>query len=129
MTYLPRDRSLRPSSTALRKNMTRQERHLWYDFLRSYPVQWNRQRIVGRYILDFCCPTAALAVELDGGQHYEADGLSPADQARDRALEALGILTLRFPNSDVDGNFSGVCRYIHQAVSHRLKPTESGDPH
>lgn len=58
----------------LRKNMTKEERHLWYDFLRSYPVKFTRQKVLGRFIADFYCSEAKLIVELDGNQHYEAEG-------------------------------------------------------
>ena len=56
----------------LRKNMTKEERHLWYDFLRTYPVKFTKQKIIGNYIVDFYCAKAGLVIELDGSQHYEA---------------------------------------------------------
>ena len=66
-------RELKRRSQELRKNMTREERHLWYDFLKTYPVQFKRQYSVGIYIADFYCHRAKLIVELDGSQHYEPD--------------------------------------------------------
>lgn len=44
----------------LRKNMTKEERHLWYDFLRSYPVKFTRQKVLGRFIADLYCSDAKL---------------------------------------------------------------------
>ena len=71
---LPRDKDVLENARALRKSMTREERHLWYDFLRGYSPRFVRQKVVGRYILDFYCDAAGLAIELDGSQHYEAAG-------------------------------------------------------
>ena len=58
----------------LRKNMTKEERHLWYDFLRSLPVMVHRQKVIGSYIVDFYIAEAKLVIELDGSQHYEPNG-------------------------------------------------------
>jgi very-short-patch-repair endonuclease len=57
----------------LRKNMTREERHLWHDFLKTYAAQFNRQKVIGNYIFDFYCDKAKLLIEIDGLQHYEDD--------------------------------------------------------
>mgnify|MGYP005755516495 CR=1 FL=1 len=61
-----------PRAKELRKNMTPWERKLWYEFLRNYPLRFQRQKAVGDYIADFYCAKAGLVVELDGGGHYEA---------------------------------------------------------
>ena len=95
--------------------MTKEERHLWYDFLRTCPEKFTRQKIVQQYILDFYCDKAKLAVELDGSQHYEAEGLA-YDAVRTAALNLLGIRVLRFSNTDVKTNFRGVCEAILQAL-------------
>ena len=58
----------------LRKNMTKEERKLWYEYLRNYPYRFRRQVAFGNYILDFYCASAKLAVDLDGSQHYESAG-------------------------------------------------------
>ena len=91
--------------------MTRQERHLWYDFLRSYPMRFQRQKAIGNYIVDFYCHQAKLVVELDGSQHYE-DGIKTYDQERTRFLEHQGLRVLRFANPDVDKQFESVCMAI-----------------
>ena len=66
-----KNEALVPFARQLRKEMTKEERHLWYDFLRQYPVRFYRQKILGKYIADFYCAKAGLVVELDGSQHYE----------------------------------------------------------
>ena len=65
------NKQLVPLAKQLRKEMTKEERHLWYDFLRSYPVRFSRQKVLGKYIADFYCAEAKLVIELDGSQHYE----------------------------------------------------------
>ena len=102
----------------LRRNMTDQERHIWYTFLRSYPVKFYRQRPVDRYILDFYCPAAKLAVELDGGQHFDSGGQAH-DDTRTQYLNALGIEVLRFTNTQVPKEFEAVCTVIDLAVKRR----------
>ena len=111
--------SLKPFTQKLRRDMTPQERHLWYDFLKSYPVAFRRQKQFGSYIVDFYCANAKLVVELDGSQHYEEDGKA-RDQARDRYLTGWSLSVLRFSNYDVDRNFDGVCAAIDAAVRERL---------
>ena len=69
------NKKLVPLARQLRKEMTKEERHLWYDYLRSYPVRFLRQRVIGKYIVDFYCAEAKLIVELDGSQHYESENI------------------------------------------------------
>lgn len=95
----------------LRKSMTPQEKKLWYDFLRQHPLHWYKQKVFGNYILDFYCPKAKLAIEVDGSQHYTADGLK-YDEHRTYFLKENGICVLRFMNSDIDNHFEAVCRKI-----------------
>jgi very-short-patch-repair endonuclease len=99
----------------LRKNMTKEEKHLWYDFLRDYDVKFLRQKIIGKYIVDFYCARAKLVIELDGSQHYEEAGITN-DEARTEYLKQFGISVLRIPNNAVNENFSGVCEYIDEIV-------------
>jgi very-short-patch-repair endonuclease len=72
---IPKKKSLTKTSQTLRCNLTKEERHLWYDFLKDYPVQFNRQKVIGNYIVDFYCFQAKLIVELDGSQHFEEEAL------------------------------------------------------
>lgn len=104
----------------LRKNMTKEERHLWYDFLKEYPVHFRRQAVFGWYIVDFYCASAKLVIELDGSQHYEEAGKS-SDAKRTAYLESLGLMVVRIPNNEVMGNFRGVCEYIDLLVQKRKR--------
>ena len=113
------NKSLVSNARALRKNMTKEERHLWYDFLRTYPVKFLRQKILGKYIVDFYCAAAKLIVELDGSQHYEDKGMEH-DKERTACLEQYGVRVLRIPNNEVNQNFPGVCEYIDLAVRQSL---------
>jgi len=108
-----------PYAKELRKNMTKEERHLWYDFLKSYPVRFQRQKILGHYIADFYCAKAKVVVELDGSQHYEGDG-PIKDHIRTEFLEGYELTILRIPNNAVGKNFSGVCEYIDDRVQQSL---------
>ena len=116
---------LRTRAQALRKNATAEEKHLWYDFLRIYPVQFRRQVPLGRYIVDFFCAGAKLAVELDGSQHYEGNG-PEYDRERTGYLEEdRGLLVLRFTNLEIRKNFEGVCAAIDRAVQERAPSSVS----
>ena len=96
----------------LRRNMTREERHLWYDCLLKFPVHWYRQKPMGKYIVDFYCPKLHLVVELDGSQHYMDHGMA-YDANRTKELSAYGVKVLRIPNNELMNNFDGVCRYLY----------------
>ena len=103
------------NSQNLRKNMTKEERHLWYDFLKGYPIQFKRQYVIGNYIVDFYCYRAKLIIELDGSQHYNPDAIR-YDQTRTDYLQQQGYSVLRFTNSDVNQQFRAVCEMIDHAV-------------
>ena len=103
----------------LRKNMTKEERRLWYEYLRTYPFRFRRQVAFGDYILDFYCAAAKLVIELDGSQHYEPEGMEN-DRKRDAYFQNNGIMVLRFSNLDVMQNLSGVCQQIDLVVKQRL---------
>ena len=112
----------------LRKEATPEERHLWYDFLKTYPVQFRRQVPFGPYFLDFYCAEAKLAVELDGSQHYEEKN-QQCDNSRTEFLQKkYGIETLRFTNLEVKQNFEGVCVTIHRTVK-RKAPSSGPSGH
>ena len=104
----------------LRKNMTKEERKLWYEYLRNYPIRFRRQVTCGRFILDFYCAAAKLAIELDGSQHYEPAG-QIYDAERTEYLNGLGICVLRFSNFDIASNLRGVCQQIDMTVSERIR--------
>ena len=104
----------------LRKDMTPQEKHLWFDFLRHYPVKIYKQKVINDFIADFYCAKAMLIIELDGNQHYTEDGLAH-DAERTNILNALGFLVIRFPNAEIDNNFSSVCNQIDNIIQTRIK--------
>ena len=113
------NKQLVPLARRLRKEMTKEERHLWYDFLRSYPVRFSRQKVLGKYIADFYSAEAKLVIELDGSQHYE-DINAEKDADRTAFLEAYGLTVIRIPNNEVNRNFRGVCEYIDAATRQSL---------
>ena len=114
------NKNLVPNAKKLRKEMTKEERHLWYDYLREYPVKFIRQKILGKYIVDFYCAKAKLVVELDGSQHFEQDMIEK-DKNRSTFLEEYGLTVLRVPNSEVNNNFRNVCEYIDYIVKQKTK--------
>ena len=116
---LPQNKNLKPFARKLRNNATRHENKLWYEFLRGYSVQFNRQMIIMNYIADFYCSKAKLVIELDGSQHYTEDETA-RDQAREELLKTLDLEVLRFSNLEIDQNFSGVCESIDRAVTRRI---------
>ena len=119
-TPVIKNNNLLDAARNLRRNMTLQERHLWYDFLREYPVKIYRQRIINNYIADFYCHSARLVIELDGTQHNEEDALV-YDEERTKVFEKYGIAVLRFSNFDVNENFSFVCHTIDKVIKERIE--------
>jgi len=96
--------------------MTKEERRLWYEFLKGLPLTVNRQKTIGNYIVDFCCAKAKLIIELDGSQHYEEEGLR-SDMIRDDYLKSEGFKILRYSNADINQRFTEVCEDILQNIS------------
>ena len=111
--------SLTSNAKTLRKNMTKEERLLWYEFLRNYPVRFLRQKVIDHYIVDFYCHEARLIIELDGSQHYEEEGMRK-DADRTEWLEKRGLTVVRIPKNEVQRNLRGVCDYIDLQVKRRL---------
>lgn len=118
--YTGYNSKLKENARNLRKNMTRQEKHLWYDYLKNSPVKWYKQRTVAQYIVDFYCHKARLVIELDGSQHYTEDG-EEYDEIRTEILEQYQLEVLRFPNAEIDRNFEGVCCLIEEKVREKLQ--------
>ena len=114
-----RSRKLLDIARMLRRNMTRHEKRLWYDFLQRFPVKVYKQRIIDEYVVDFYCHSARLAIELDGSQHYTEEGKA-YDAARSAVLEQNGIFVLRFLNRELDENFYGVCATIEKIIMERM---------
>lgn len=110
----------------LRKKATKQENHLWYDYLKDYPVRFKRQKPISSFIADFYCHAARLVVELDGSQHYDEQGLI-YDKERAAILEQYGVKVLRFSNLEVEHNFQGVCTAIDLAVKERIEQLSTSE--
>ena len=98
-------------SQNLRKEMTPQERHLWYDFLKELPIVIKRQKVIENYIVDFYCPSMKMAIEIDGSQHFEKTGIAE-DKMRDKILNDIGIKVLRYSNHEINTAFDSVCEDI-----------------
>ncbi len=113
-----------PIAKTLRKNMTPWERKLWYEFLRRYPIRFQRQKAIGNFIVDFYCAKAGLVIELDGGGHYETEHVKRDDE-RTKELKKLNLRVLRICNLDVFENFYGVCAKIDLEVKKSLPQTAS----
>ena len=108
-----------PLAKKLRSSMTPWERKLWYEYLRTYPIRFQRQKAIGSYIADFYCAKARLILELDGGGHY-TEQQSAKDAVRTEDLESMGLCVLRICNADIDDNFVGVCEYIDRTVKAQI---------
>ncbi len=113
------NKAIVPAAKMLRKNMTKEEKHLWYDFLRTYQVRFSRQKVLGKYIADFYSAEAKLVIELDGSQHY-TDEEQICDEIRTAFLEGYGLRVIRIPNSEIHSNFEGVCEYIDTVAKQSL---------
>ena len=105
----------------LRKNMTPEEKHLWYDFLKKLPITVNRQKNIGNYIVDFFISEKRTVIEIDGRQHQMSEAKN-ADRQRDKDFENLGIAVLRYSNNDINHNFKEVCEDILKHIE--IKATD-----
>ena len=111
--------ALTQNAKTLRKNMTKEERRLWYDFFRTYPVRFLRQKVIDNYIVDFYCHQARIIIELDGSQHYDEVGITK-DKIRTERIEKRNLTVIRIPNTEINENFYGVCEYIDICVKESL---------
>ena len=106
-------------SQNLRRNMTKEERHLWYDFLKECPQTFHRQKVIGNYIADFYCDKAKLVIEIDGAQHFEHEAME-YDLERTKYFESLGISVVRFLNRNINSDFENTCKYIDKIVKSKI---------
>lgn len=102
--------------------MTKEERHLWYDYLKNNNVRFLRQKIIGNYIVDFYCSKLNLVIEIDGSQHYENNAIK-YDDKRTKYLEKCGLKVIRISNYEINQNFDGVCEYLDSVISQSLSQT------
>ena len=118
-TTVIKNHKMLPVARELRRKMTPQEKKLWYDFLRKYPVKFYKQRIIESFIVDFYCADARLVIELDGSQHYTEQG-KEYDEQRTAILEQYGVQVFRFTNLDVDRHLDAVCAQIDSTIERRV---------
>ena len=109
----------------LRKNMTPEEKHLWYDLLKRLPIRAHRQYNIGNYIVDFYIPKKQLVIEIDGLQHLTEEH-KEKDQARDKFLEGQGLRVLRFSNESIRKNFADVCQVILNHIEVEFEDLKEG---
>ena len=117
------DPRLRIFARQLRSHLTDTERRLWYH-LRNRQiagVQFYRQKPIGQVIVDFYAPKAKLVIEVDGGQHFDDEGLA-RDARRTAVLATQGLKVLRFTNIDVMHQLEGVLEVIYAEVSWKIPP-------
>ena len=118
------NKKLTNKSRTLRREATKEENHLWYDFLRNHEYKFTRQRIIDNYILDFYCAKIKLAIEIDGSQHYDEIG-AVKDEERTYTLNKLGISVLRFTNGEINNQFDEVCEYIDEFIKKKDKTVKN----
>ena len=109
----------------LRKDMTKEERHLWYDYLKTLPVTVHRQKVLGKYIVDFYIAEKKIVIEVDGRQHLLPEH-KYADEQRDAALASWGIVVLRYSNDSIRNHFNTVAADILKNLDldfDQLKPS------
>lgn len=117
------NKSIVGTARMLRKNMTKEEKHLWYDYLRLHPARFSRQKVLGKYIVDFYSARAKMVIELDGSQHFTEEAIQ-YDSERTAFLENYNLKVIRIPNWEINENFNGVCEYLNELLSEFLKEFE-----
>ena len=114
--FIEHNPKLRQRARTLRKEMTPEENHLWYDFLNKVRPCFLRQKPIGEYIAVFYCSKCKLVIELDGAQHNEPNALE-YDRIRDAYMENMGLRVLRFSNREVNNHFERVCQRITDVIA------------
>ena len=123
---IPYNKKLVSNARTLRKNMTPEEKHLWYDFPRRLPLNVRRQHNIENYIVDFYIAEKKIVIELDGRQHLSPEH-KQADEQRDRDLASWNITVLRYSNDSVRNNFTAVTAEILRHIGltfYDLKPSK-----
>ena len=113
------NKMLTENAKILRNNMTKEEKHLWYDYLKKCPVRFSRQKVLGKYIADFYSAEAKIVIELDGAQHFEKENRI-YDEKRTEFLEQYDLKIIRIPNGEINTNFEGICRYLEKQIEQSL---------
>ena len=113
------NKMLTENAKILRNNMTKEEKHLWYDYLRKCPAKFSRQKVLGKYIADFYSAEAKIVIELDGAQHFEKENRI-YDEKRTEFLEQYDLKIIRIQNGEINTNFEGICRYLDKQIEQSL---------
>ncbi len=113
-----------PFAKELRKHATAEENKLWYDFLSTYKVRFQRQKAIDNFIADFYCHKAKLVIEVDGLQHLTTEG-QKKDKFRTEILEGYDLVVIRVGNKDINDRFREMCQYIDDIVTERLRVQDS----
>ena len=120
---MERNEKLTENARTLRKQLTKEEAKLWYQFLRLYRPRFHRQYVIGNYIADFYCNQAKLVVELDGSQHWTPEEIR-YDHNRTQYLQSQGITVMRLSNLDVMRQFRNVCEAIDMEVKRKITDSQ-----
>ena len=112
------NKKLTSNSRQLRNNMTKEEKHLWFDFLKRLPINIHKQKVIGNYIVDFYVASCNVVIEVDGSQHYEESN-KEKDIERDSYMNSHRIKVLRYSNYDVNYHFDRVCEDIRNNLGIR----------
>jgi len=115
------------NSRELRKNMTPEEKHLWYDFLKNLDITVHRQKVIFDFIVDFYIPSCKIVIELDGSQHYEKEN-HKNDKERDLKLSSEGITVLRYTNLQIKRDFENVCKDILKNITPHPSASQTPSP-
>ena len=115
---LPINPKLKEYAVEMRKNMTDEEKKVWYQILKGHVPKFHRQRVIGNYIVDFFCPKLKLVIEIDGYQHFYKEN-KEYDNKRTEYLESLGFYVLRFENTEVNKDIENI-RHIINTVCDAL---------
>ena len=113
---IPYNKKLVSNARTLRKNMTSEEKHLWYDLLKRLPYSVRRQHNLLNYIVDFYIAETKIVIEVDGLQHSARENMV-ADEERENALAQWGIVVLRYSNDSIRNNFNSVAADILQKLN------------
>ena len=113
--FIPYLGDLKRRAQALRRDPSPAERKLWYEFLRTLPQKFTRQKPLGRYVADFYCASRMLVIEVDGDSHFD-ERAQRYDGARTAALNAQRIRVVRVTNTEVMQDFEGVCQRIRDEL-------------
>ncbi len=115
------NKALTQRARELRNNMTPQERKLWYEFLRDRPEHFQRQKVMGHYIVDFYSASAKLVIEIDGGQHFEPESMQYDENRTDYLARNFGVKVVRVDNHEINTNFDGVCEFLIKTIEESLQ--------